>query len=447
MPPILALTLTTIFILFLLRLERKQNPSVSHALWLPTLWMILISGKALAVWFGLGGSGGMEEGSVLDRNALSVLLFIGVVVLVKRHFNWKNAVKDNLWLIVLLCYMLISIVWSDMPFISLKRWIRQVAIAVIMGFVIATEDAPREAIKSIIRRVIYIQIPLSFLLIKYYINSGVKWGRWTGEVMWIGVTYQKNGLVLLCVLAIFFLIWALIRRWRKIDTSVIWYQTYVELFIIFLSLWMATGPKHSPTYSATATAAFAIGLTAFLGLLWLKNKNIILGANLFTAIIVFIIIYGTITPFIGSLTIIDVSGLLGRSENLTGRGDIWAKLIPAAKDNFFLGVGFGGFWTDEWREIVKTSDAHNGFLDTMLNTGFIGLFFSSIFLISSCRKAQQEMMNDFDWGAFWFCIILMVVLHNITEASLDSFTGLIPLIIFLHISSQSKDKSIKEPST
>lgn len=440
MPPILALILTIIFILFLLRLERKQNPEASYVLWIPTIWMLLLT-KSLAIWLGVGGTE-MEEGNVVDRVFLSVLLLIGLLILIKRDFNWTNGIKDNSWLMLLIGFMLVSVLWSDMPFVSLKRWVRGGAIAIVMAFVVATEVDPRQALKSLFRRIIYIQIPLSILLIKYYPHLGVTFGRWSGEVMWIGVSTQKNGLALSCLFALFFLLWTLIRRWRGIDILVTWYQTYIEVFIVMLSIWLFTGPKHTLTHSSTGTAVLAVGLTALLGLLWLKRHNIIVGANLLAVIILFIIIYGTITPFVGKLMIFDVSDLLGRDETLTGRAYIWAKLIPVAMQKPFLGHGFGGFWTGEWREFIRASTSHNGYLDTILNTGFTGLMLTSLFLIASCRKAQREMMQDFDWGVFWFCVILIVVLRNITESSLGGLTGLMPIVIFLTIVSQSKDPII-----
>jgi O-antigen ligase len=174
----------------------------------------------------------------------------------------------------------------------------------------------------------------------------------------------------------------------------------------------------------------------------LKRRNIVLGANLLTVIISLIILYGTITPFIGGLKLFDVSALLGRDSTLSGRDEIWAQLIPAAMQKPLLGHGLGGFWNDEWSMSLRVNEAHNGYLDMILNMGFAGLMLISIFLIASCRKARREMTQDSDWGIFWFCIILMTVVHNTTESSLYVFTGLMPMIIFFHISSNSRARII-----
>ena len=439
MPPGLAATACIIFILFLLRMEKKQNPSASPGLWIPTIWLLMVSIKPLGVLFAADATTTMEEGSILDRLVLSGLLIIGLAILINRRFSWLDSIKKNKILFILMGFMFLSVFWSDMPYVSFKRLIRGGIIAIIMALIVASESYPRQAILSVFRRVIYIEMPLSILWIKYYNALGVTWGRWNGEVMWIGVSQQKNGLALLCLFSIFFLLWQLIAKWKGAIKSATWYEPYIEIFLLALSFWMFMGPKHSPLYSATSTATLVIGITSFFALYRMDKKGMNIRTSLLTIGLAAAILYGVVTSFAGGFTIVDPSGLLERTENLTGRSEIWQKLIPLAMQNPVLGHGFGGFWTDEFRELVKTSDAHNGYLDVILNTGFMGLVLTSVFLISSSRKAQHEMSQNFLWGAFWFCMILMIVTHNIAESSIDAFTGLTPLIIFIHISSQYRE--------
>ena len=152
-----------------------------------------------------------------------------------------------------------------------------------------------------------------------------------------------------------------------------------------------------------------------------------------SVVIVLIIVYGTLIPFIGGLGAFDVSALLGRESHLTGRNEIWELLVPAAEQKLLLGHGFGGFWTDKWIEVLRVNEAHNGYLGLILNTGTIGLILMSIFLILSCRKAQHEMTQGSDWGVFGICIILMTVIHNLAESSLYALGAFMPMIIFLDV--------------
>src|SRR3989304_5890046 len=201
MPPQLALIICIIFVLWLLHLERKQAPNVSRVLWIPTIWMLSIASKPFGVWFMSAGADA-EAGSPLDRAFLSVILCLGLLILASRKFSWSRAIKENSWLMLLVSYLLVSILWSDIPFISFKRWIREV-VAVVMAFIVMTERNPRQALESILRRTVYVLIPFSLVLINYYSAYGRVYGRWSGELMWGGVTTQKNGLGRLCLISVF----------------------------------------------------------------------------------------------------------------------------------------------------------------------------------------------------------------------------------------------------
>src|SRR6266496_2926134 len=190
MPPALVLLACTCFVLFLLRFDLNQQPKVSRALWIPTIWMVICGSKPLSIWFGFGYD---ESGSALDRVVLSGLLLAGWFILVRRRLDWSSAFKDNVWLMLLLFYMLMSILWSETPGVSFKRWFRELG-SIIMALLVLTERSPRQAVESLLRRTVYILIPFSLLLIKYFPNLGVAYGRWSGEQMWVGVTLQKNGL-------------------------------------------------------------------------------------------------------------------------------------------------------------------------------------------------------------------------------------------------------------
>lgn len=437
-PAQLALLLCTAFVLFLLRLNRKQFPEVSGSLWIPTVWVLIASSKPLGVWFGVGGVD-MEAGSPLDRVVLSVLFSLALIVLLRRQFNWVNAVHQNPWITILICYMFVSIFWSDIPFSSFKRWIRQL-VALAMAFMLSSEEKPIRALQCLFTRVIYILIPFSLMLIKYYPHLGVEYGRWSGSLMWIGVASQKNGLGLVCLFAFFFLVWSFVRRWQGRNAPVLGYQTYVELCLLALTIWLFLGPNHTPTYSATSTVALTLGLTTFAVFLWMKDHRRVLGAGAFAFIIGLIIFYGTITPFLGKLSLIDISTALGRDETLTDRTSIWAVLAPYAMEKFILGHGFGGFWTDEMR-LQTSSHAHNGYLDTILDTGIVGLIFLSAFLLSSCRTAFRMMVDEFDFSILWICLLVMVAVHNITESTINSFgSQLVAFLLFLAVCSKTPDR-------
>ena len=80
MPPKLVLIGCIVFVIWLLRIEQKRNPIASHALWLPTFWLLIMGSRPVGAWFMHGSqSGGSDAaGSQLDRLGLNSLILIAL---------------------------------------------------------------------------------------------------------------------------------------------------------------------------------------------------------------------------------------------------------------------------------------------------------------------------------------------------------------------------------
>jgi exopolysaccharide production protein ExoQ len=438
MPPQFALLLCIILVIFLLWVESWQKNDVSYALWIPTIWMLYIASKTMGSWFGSEGMD-YESGNPIDRIFLGGLICFALFILIKREFDWFKAMKEHVWLMLLLGYMFVSILWSDIPFVSFKRWFRELG-AIIMAFFILTEPSSKQALESILRRTTYILIPFSWLLIKYYPLYGVQYDRWSGERMWIGVALQKNSLGRLCFISIFFLIWGLTRRKQRIDIPLDRYKTATDIFVLVLALILFKGPPG--VYPATALAVLVIGLATYFALIWVKNHQINLLANIMVVLTLLCIIYGIVTPFLGGATVGAFTSTLGRNETLTGRTEIWAGLIPYIEQRPIWGSGFGSFWTTERRQEQKIDEAHNGYLEVFLELGSVGVILLTIFLLSCCRKATLALKYEFDWASLSICFLLMVVLHNVSESSIHHFSHqLTATMIFLTVLFTNKTRS------
>ena len=426
MPRQLALVLCAAFVLSLLRLERRRSAGVSSALWIPCLWMLAIASKPLGMWFAMGGT--VEAGSVLDRTALTALSVAGIVVLVRRRYDWRRALRGHGWLLALLGYMLLSVAWSDIALIAFRRWSREV-IVVIMALVVMSEANPRQALESVLRRAAYILIPFSLLLTKYYPDLGVAYGRWSGLQMWIGVTLHKNTLGRLCVVSSMFLLWALYRRWNGRDTSAARSETWSDVSVLLISLFLLKGPGNA--YSATSIGTLSLGILMFLGLASLARRGLKVPQALLMAVLILLVGYGTSAPFLGGSSLAAASSAFGRDETLTGRTQTWAELVPVVKSQPLLGTGYGSFWTTARRDSYDMSNGHNGYLDILLELGVMGLVLFAMWLLSSAWNLRNAAAEDPDWGNLALCFLVMAVVYNSTESAFNSLTEQMTAVVVL----------------
>ena len=210
MPPQLALALCLAAVVYLLKIERKHNPEVTRALWIPTVWVLYIASRPIQLWL-KPESLNSDASSPLDMAVLIAFILSASMILSRRKGRWAGALKENPWLMALFAFMAVSILWSVIPAASFKRLIREV-LAVMMALAVFSEPSPRLAIESILRRGTLILIPFSLVLVKYFPDYGVEYGRWSGDQEWLGVAQQKNSLALICVISAIFLKWSLSRR-------------------------------------------------------------------------------------------------------------------------------------------------------------------------------------------------------------------------------------------
>ncbi len=183
--PFLASWLTVAFIVFLFRRDIRQKPNVSGALWLPLIWLVIACSRGLSQWldfFGLpvGGAVSVEEGSPLDAWFFFFMIVVGVYVLSQRQVRLSEIVRNNQWLTIFLLFCLVSIIWSDFPFVAFKRWIKILGHP-IMALIILTEPNPEEALIRLMKRCAYVVVPVSIFWIKYYPELGRGYDPWTGE--------------------------------------------------------------------------------------------------------------------------------------------------------------------------------------------------------------------------------------------------------------------------
>src|SRR5262245_23463040 len=128
MPPSIASCLCLALILWLFYRDSREGGDVSVGLWIPFLWLGINASKPLAYWFGgVDSSSDLEalvEGSAIDRNVFLGLILSGVVILIRRQLDWNLIFASNRWIWFLHFYLLVSVIWSDYPFVSFKRWFK-----------------------------------------------------------------------------------------------------------------------------------------------------------------------------------------------------------------------------------------------------------------------------------------------------------------------------------
>jgi exopolysaccharide production protein ExoQ len=419
--PTLASCLTVAVIIFLFRRDIREKPDITAALWLPLLWLVLGCSRSVSAWlniFGLPVSGApsVEEGSPLDAWVYFALIIAGFCVLANRQVRLSEVVSNNGWLIVFLLYCFISITCSDFPFIAFKRCLKILGHP-ILALIVLTEPDPKEALIRLMKRCAYIVVPVSILFIKYYPELGRGFSPWGGAVC-TGITTDKNALGGDCLILGYFFFWYLLQTWRNERSR--WRRNELWLIAGFsIGIWWLFTQAHSATSSISLIVGILVLL--FVGSRRI-NKNFI-GTYMLAALVL----------LVAAEMMFGLSGHmsenLGKGSELSGRTGLWTTLL-GLHTNPILGTGFESFWLGKRLEQLEgifyfvPNEAHNGYLETYLTLGIIGLFLMIGLFIATFRKIRLELFRDFEWGRYRLGFLAALILYNWTEAAFKTLSPL-----------------------
>ena len=153
------------------------------------------------------------EGSPVDRLVFSCLLVAGLLVLLGRMRQVQNFLRANTPILLFFGYCGVSTLWSDYPDVAFKRWIKALG-DLVMVMIVLTDSQPTAALKRFIGRAGFLLLPVSILLIKYYSTLGRAYDQWTGQLIVVGVTTNKNTLGLTVLLCGIGAVWRVLEEYR-----------------------------------------------------------------------------------------------------------------------------------------------------------------------------------------------------------------------------------------
>ena len=374
----------------------------------------------------------IEESSADQSNTkmqitLLSLICLGLYCLLRRKINWKEIIKSNLWLIIFLLYITLSISWSDYQLISFKRYIKTFGI-IVMVLVIYSEDFPQLALSYILKRVFIFDLLISAVLIFLIPELGVRIS--SGDPQWVGLTFTKNNLGQVACLAGIYFFWVLTKQ--EVNQKSI---TNVCLFI--LSIFLLLGSQSMTSIIVFAMAFFLFSFfqvnvpPRFTIIIYLYS---IILAGLSIALLNQIVFQGELIK-----SIFDAAG---KDLTFTGRAGLWKDVLSLASHNLFLGVGYGSFWLDNlgnslWDIYIwRPNQAHNGYIDVIASVGILGLALLICTIRAGFVSISSQFNKNYDFAKIRMVLLVVVLIFNLTESSLcrdNNFLWFIYLLVIFNM--------------
>lgn len=361
-------------------------------------------------------SGGSSEGDAVsapETQAINAALFLLIyfVTFVLLTLRWKRlfyTLYQNIFLCFLILIVSCSFLWSLFPDQTLVESIRLVS-ATGFGLYLATRYRVEEQLK-IFSTLFTIVVVTSILFILLPPRYGIMGGIHAGAFRGIYVHKNHFGLMMALSSVIFFL--------QLLDTRKNQFK-----FLFPCALGLAVLSK--------STGAMGVALAALTTCCFVYAYKM-LRFKLVVLIPTFLAGMTLLTGFVGwaSNNLILIANATGEDLTLTGRTIFWGLLVRMVQERPWLGYGYKGFWNGlqgPSRSIIQVTkwsvpEAHNGFLETALNVGLLGLglflitYFMTMFRAIYCLHREPNT-----WSIWPIAFLVILVACNLAESALLSF--------------------------
>jgi exopolysaccharide production protein ExoQ len=396
----------------LFRYTRDEGYHPSKALWIPTYWLFIGSSRNLSEWFHMGSERSVTyvEGSPLDRAVFILVLALGVIVLLGRARQAGIILRSNLPILLYFLYCLTSVLWSDFPDVAFKRWFKATG-DIVMVLVVLTDPDWIAALKRLLVRLGNLLVPLSLLFSRWYPEYGRQFSH-AGQPYWSGVTPEKNALGALCLVYGLAFLYYFLQAYREEKGPRRRKLLIAYGIVTMLAVYLLVGSQ-----SATALAGFFLaGVPMVLTFRYSLFRK---------PLLVHTMVLGALGVAVSALFLNMGSGMLeqmGRNATLTGRTAVWHAALSLAKSPV-VGTGFESFWIgpryEHMAELtgMHLNQAHNGFLETYLNLGWIGIALLALVLITAYLRVVKAVRWMAPVANLRLAFFMITISQNFTEAS------------------------------
>lgn len=344
-----------------------------------------------------------ETTNVKNQVVFLFLFFSSLVILSKRFDKILSLIRSEkyLGLFVLIC--LLSALWSDYSLLSFKRSFQ----LFVMFLVIV------EALVNIDPKILMNQLKIVVSIYLFYNLYACRFIPAAIDPVfgtWRGMEVQKNILAqnsLYCLLSsIVFFNFDKTRLTKLYDSLLI----LISVLIIYKA--------HS------STNLIAVVIIVFMGIVFQIESifnNLGIGRSILGLVFLFILTFSGIFVIFSSEIFGLIPGYFGKDTTLSGRVDIWNFVWNDIEKRFLLGYGFATYWImgssrleifASYFEGFMVNEAHNGYLEIVLQLGLIGFVFF-LFPIAAYIYRMFKLNNNLA-----ILIFISIMTLNYTESVL-----------------------------
>jgi exopolysaccharide production protein ExoQ len=250
------------------------------------------------------------------------------------------------------------------------------------------------------------------IFIRFFPHIGRVVSEVSGTHMVCGVADHKNSLGQLTMVFCLVLLWDLMETRKAAVAPRTKIQRWARLMNLGIGLYLLSS-------SATALMCFVLGLGLFFAgkrLARMRNARAV-----FVASVLALLCLLSLEQMYGISSRVSVA--MGRGEGLSGRTQIWQKIMEK-NTHHLIGAGFRGFWESNegesvWRELGtnRLLSSHNGYLEIYVQGGLVAIILLLVFILSTGLNAADKLVKGDPFGRLAVIFWPILLIYNVTESA------------------------------
>jgi exopolysaccharide production protein ExoQ len=382
---------------------------LTYALLLPMIFLTArgaFSFEATGYNSSAGGVANPDQGSGSAAHSLEIIVCYSIMLLaifpVWKKYN--RAVMENLPLLALPVWAMLSTLWSSDPIKSISFGTLALIIT-LFGIYLPVRFTPRQQMQLFLITGIVATVA-SLVLVVGMPKAGID--HKNASIGFQGIYPQKN---ICSVTTIALMMAAFFYKFTGL-TAGIKRAAYLGLAFVLV-------------VGTTARTGFILLGLVVLFTLVLKGLHR-MGPIERVLLTVFLPLVGLVSAAMVYINRVPILKFLGKDATLSGRTGIWSVVFLSIVKRPLTGFGYAGFWTLKNPEAArlalavgdpKLTNAENGVLQLCLELGLVGVVILLVLLARATRNGFVCYRSNTPNYAMWYMTIIFITLLALVDGS------------------------------
>ncbi|MCM2358179.1 MAG: O-antigen ligase family protein [Geobacteraceae bacterium] len=402
-----------------------ERPGWSRVLYLIPFFLMLFA-TTLSLKQNMGSDikvFALQHGDPIRPYIFGPIYLLALILLICQATEALKMIWNHWLYVFFLLYVIATIGWSAHPGKVFVTWGHLVGGYLVCICALVGLKNREQSFFRMLAIFSFITIIITLFAVAFVPGRGI---MKVGEMhRWVGFAPNANTLGMALLLSV----WASVMCFLYAETVL------AKLFAVVLLGFTAVCLFGSDSMTSSLLALLVVTLVPLFSFLAGKRLVLVLPAVILALSTIFAVVLTTYLVAPELFMPEKFFSLIGRTSTFTGRTTLWEIASRAIRERPLLGWAFDGRLSVSDKYLFHAGHFHNGYLEVLVSGGLTAMLFIAGMVGQMCLKLILTARRNARLFSGMGVMLLVILLHNITEASFGNSPQILWLIftlMFLH---------------